>query len=160
MSPHGQPNPHALYIPTTERVAVAWLSDVDGIAPGYVGTELPGDVSTWLDSGFVQVQALPGGAADVDTPERRRPILQVDLWAAGGASSIIPRWNLAAHLVEHLREAVETQAYGLPVDLPVHYSGARVLAAYLVAEPRRVPDDPSGYARFTADLALDWVRDP
>lgn len=156
--PHAYPSPHANYQPTSELVAVAWLGAVDGLAPGYVGTELPADPSTWLDSGFVQVQAIPGGAPDVDTPQWRRPVLQLDCWAAGGASSITPRWNLAAHLVEHVRDAIEVQAYGQAVDLPAHYLGARVQAVYFVTEPRRVPDDPSGYARFTTDIAVDWVR--
>lgn len=159
-NPHGQPTPHARYQPTAERVAVAWLGAVDGLAPDYVGAELPSDPSTWLESGFVQVQAIPGGAPDVDTPQWRRAVVQVDTWAAGGASSITPRWNLAAHLAEHIRDAIEAQAYGQVIDLGPHYYPARVQAVYFVTEPRRVLDDPSGYARFTTDLAVDWVRNP
>lgn len=149
-------SPSPPYLPTTERVAVAWLSAA--LSGPSVGLELPGDPSTWLDEGFVQVQALPGGSADVDTPERRRPVVQVDLWAAGGSSSISPRWNLAGQLAEALRVATETQNYGATVALPGDYDDARVQAVYFLTEPRRIPDDPSGYARMTVDLALDWVR--
>lgn len=152
------PAPAGPYLPTSDLVAVAWLAGVDGLDAGQVGAALPAEVSTWLDSGFVQAQTLPGGAADVDVPQWRRPVIQLDFWAAGGASSISPRWNLAARLVELVRAATESQAYGAAVAMPSGYLGARVQAAYLVTEPRRVLDDPSGYARFTADLALDWVR--
>lgn len=152
------PLPAGPYLPTTERVAVAWLGAVPGLAAEGVGLELPTAPTTWADAGFVQVQAIPGGSADVDTPEWRRPVLQVDFWATGGPSSITPPWNLAARLVELVRAATETQAYGAAVTLPDDYLAARVQAAYFVTEPRRVLDDPSGYARFTTDLALDWVR--
>lgn len=158
MSPHGTPTPHAKYQPTAERVAVAWLGAVDGLAPGYVGTELPSDPATWLESGYVQIQALPGGATDIDVPQWRRAVLQLDTWATGGPSSISPPWNLAAHLAEHVRDAIESQAYGQVIDLGPHYYDARVQAVYFTTEPRRILDDPSGYARFTTDLALDWVR--
>lgn len=152
------PTPEGPYLPTSDVVAVAWLAAIDGLDVGQVGTALPVDVSTWLDAGFVQAQTLPGGAADVDLPQWRRPVIQLDFWAAGGASSISPRWNLAARLVEIVRAATESQAYGSAVAMPEHYLGARVQAAYFVTEPRRILDDPSGYARFTTDLALDWVR--
>lgn len=152
------PAPSGPYLPTSDLVAVAWLDAIDGLSAGQVGTALPKDPATWLDAGFVQAQALPGGAADVDVPQWRRPVIQLDFWAAGGSSSISPRWNLAARLVEVVRAATESQAYGAAVAMPSGYLGARVQAAYFVTEPRRILDDPSGYARFTTDLALDWVR--
>jgi hypothetical protein len=42
--------------------------------------------------------------------------------------------------------------------MPTNYSPAIVLSAYPLSEPSRVEADPSGYARFTFDLALDWAR--
>jgi hypothetical protein len=143
--------------PTNELVAAAWLAQrVEGLTAGMVATSLPADTSTWADLGFVQVQALPGGVPDLDVPIRR-PVFQVDAWAVN-PSSAKPPWGKANHLAELIRIAVEGQAYSQPVTLPDAYTDARVLSAYMVSEPLRMPGDPSGYARFTFDLALDWVR--
>jgi len=159
------PVPAGPYPPTNELVAVAWLSQrVAGLTAAIVGTGLPKDTTKWADTGFLQVQALPSGTAEVDLPIRR-PRLQLDGWATantdGTSSSIKPPWNLANRLLELVRIATEdaqTGYYGRPVDLPANYTAARVQAAYFITEPERVLDDPSGYARFTVDLALDWVR--
>ena len=145
------------YPPTNELVAVAWLSTrVAGIAAGQVATTLPADQSKWAAEGFLQVQAIPGGNPSVDGLGRH-PIVQLDGWATVPGSDK-PPWNMANRLLELVRLATEgAQVYGKAVTLPANYAGARVLAAYLVTEPTRVNDDPSGFARFTADLALDWV---
>jgi hypothetical protein len=150
--------PDGPYFPTTELVAVAWLSQrVPGLAEGMVATSLPKDVTAWATLGFVQVQALPGGTVDIDT-HVRHPVLQVDAWAANPGTLKAP-WNKAARLVELIRVATEDgQAFGRTVQLPPDYSAARVLSVYPVGEPTRVTDDPSGYARYTLDLAIDWVR--
>lgn len=153
------PSPVGPYFPTNELVAVAWLSQrVPGLTSGMVSTSLPRDPALWADNGFLQVQALPGGSPDVDIPVRR-PVFQLDAWASSPGSSK-PPWGLANRLIELVREATESDAatYGREVTLPPDYLGARVQAAYLISEPRRVGDDPAGYARFTADLAIDWVR--
>lgn len=161
------PAPVAPYLPTNELVAVAWLSQrVPGLSAGQVATTLPGKrqdgTLPWGDEGFVQVQAIPGGMPDIELPVRH-PVLQVDCWAAtvdaAGNVSMKPPWNKANRLAELIRNATEHgQIHGRPVVLPEGYLGARVQAVYLITEPTRVPGDPSGYARFTLDLALDWVR--
>lgn len=153
------------YFPTNELVAVAWLSQrVNGIVAGQVATTLPSfkdGTLSWAAEGFVQVQAIPGGVPDVELPIRH-PVLQVDFWAANvdssGSVTGKPPWNKANRLAELVREATLEQQYGQPVTLPADYLGARVLAAILISEPMRMEGDPSGYARFSADLALDWVR--
>lgn len=158
------PLPAGPYPPTNELVAVAWLGTrVAGLTPAMVATTLPKDTTKWADTGFLQVQAIPSGLPDVDIP-LRRPRLQLDGWATanptGTSSSIKPPWNLANRLLELVRIATEdaqTGYYGKPVALPDNYSPARVQAVYLITEPMRVTDDPSGYARFTADLAIDWM---
>ncbi len=158
------PLPAGPYPPTNELVAVAWLAQrVTGLTADIVGTGLPKDTTKWADTGFLQVQALPSGMAEVDIP-LRRPRLQLDAWAtanpSGSASSNKPPWNLANRLLELVRIATEdaqTGHYGKPVELPENYAPARVQAVYLITEPMRVLADPSGYARFTADLAVDWV---
>lgn len=152
------------YRPTSELVAAAWLAlYVPEFTAAMVGTSLPKDTGKWADSGFVQVSSLPSGSPLVDLPIRR-PVVQIDTWGtantSGVASSIKPPWNLAAQLIEAIRFATEdaqTGHYGKSIAVKTNYSEARVQAAYLVTEPLRVPDDPSGYARFTVDLAIDWV---
>lgn len=146
------------FAPTSELVAVAWLGQrVDGIAPGQVATTLPKDPASWADEGFVQAQALPGGQVDIYT-HIRMPVVQVDYWAATPKSNK-PAWHKANRLAELVRIATEdAQVFGRAVILPADYDGARVLAVYPASDPTRVNDDPSGYARYTQDLAIHWVR--
>lgn len=150
------------FLPTNELVAVAWLSQrVPGIVAGQVATTLPSSPAAWAAEGFVQVQSI-GGIPDVELPVRH-PLMQVDFWAASvdasGTVSSKPPWNKANRLAELVRAAIEDgQEYGKPVTLPADYLGARVLAVILISEPMRMSGDPSGYAHYSADLALDWVR--
>lgn len=151
--------PPGVWPATSELVAVTWLGTrVAGISPGQVGMTLPKDVTTWADEGFLQVQALPGGSADIDGLGRH-PMLQLDAWGAK-AGSDKPQWALANRLLELVRLATEGAQdgyYGMPLSLGPNFAPVRVQAAYLVSEPMRVNGDPSGYGRFTTDLMLDWV---
>jgi hypothetical protein len=147
------------YLPNDELVAIAWLSQrVPGLAASMVATTLPKKPADWPD-GFVQVQGI-GGTADVDVSVRRSPFLQVDFWAAPVGASVKPPWNRANLLAQMAVSATEEQTYGRPVILPAGYIGARVQAAYFADLPSRVNDDPSGYARLTANLVIDWARLP
>lgn len=143
--------------PTNELVAVAWLgASVPGIAAGQVATALPKDVTAWADQGFVQVTAIAGRAPNIDVP-LRHPVFQLDFWA-NTPNSLKPPWNLANRLAELVRVATEAWPnYGKTVTVKDGYLPARIQAVYLISEPSRVPDDPSGFARYTADLAIDWV---
>lgn len=150
------------YPPTTSLVAVAWLSQrVAGLSADMVATKLPRDVTAWAAVGFVQVTPITG-APDVDLPVRR-PLCQVDAWAvaldAAGNVTTKPPIHKANRLAELVRLGTEDQQqYGKLVTLPTDYQSARVLSAYMLTEPSIVPDDPSGYARVTFDLAIDWTR--
>lgn len=149
------------YPPTNELVGIAWLVQVAGLPAGNVATTLPKDPASWADNYFVTVTALPGGTPDVDGLGRY-PVLQLDSWAAVPGSNK-PSWrraNVPLELVRLATEDAQRPYYGKPLLLPTDYRGARLLAGYLVTEPTRVPDDPSGYARFTADLALNWAMLP
>lgn len=148
------PLPAGPYLPTSDLVAVAWLKAVAGLNPASVATSLPSP-ELWAEEGFVQAQTVTG-VVDVDVPQWRRPLVQVDAWANGGTSNK-PPWNKAARLVELVRAATEGPT-GRVVDLGANYLPARVLSVYLESEPRRVEDDPAGYARFTFDLHVDWAR--
>lgn len=151
------------FYPTNALVAAAWIGQrVPGIVAGQVATRLPRDVKTWGAEGFVQVSPVTG-VPDVDIPVRH-PLVQVDCWAvtidaAGNVSTKQPV-HKANRLAELIRTATELDSarYSSPVTMPAHYAGAIVLSAYPLTEPSEVPDDPSGYARVTFDLALDWVR--
>lgn len=152
------------FLPTNGLVAVAWLSQrVAGLNDAMVATTLPRDPSKWAAVGFVQatpVTGLPG--RDLPT---RHPVVQVDCWAValsgdGSVNSEKPPWNKAARLAELIVAACESdvQVFSRPVAMPTGYAGARVLGAYPTTEPATVLDDPSGYARVTFDLAIDWHR--
>ncbi len=148
------------YLPTSELVACAWLDlYVADVTAGMVATTLPRDPATWATNGFLQAQAIPGRLADVDLP-RRLPVIQVDAWACN-LNGNAPPWALAAQLAERVRAATElpTQAWvGKALDLnKADYLDARVWAVYALTEPVRVLGDVSGYARFTLDIAVDWV---
>lgn len=151
-------NPTGPYLPTNGLVAMSWLGQrVTGIAPAQVAGSLPKSLEVWADEGFIQVTEIPGARANIDLPQARKPVMQVDFWACN-IGSAKPPWNKAGRLAELVRAAVEVQAYGQALVMPTGYLGARVQAAYFIDEPSVVRDDPSGFARLTADLAVDWVR--
>lgn len=147
------------FYPTDELVAIAWLTQrVPGLAPGQVATTLPKAVDSWLAEGFVQATVVSAGRDLVDIPVRR-PIIDVDCWAAPPVSSSKVPWNKAARLVELIRVAIDDDArFGQEVALPANYLGARVQAVYLAINPSRVTNDVSGYARYNMSLEVDWVR--
>lgn len=157
------PLPPGPYYPTNGLVAVAWLGQrVPGLTPAMVATSLPRKVTDWADLGFVQATVITG-TPDVDVPIRR-PLIQVDCWAASvdssGTVSTRPPVHKAARLAELVRTATEldTARYSSPLEMPANYAGAIALSAYVRSEPAEIPDDPSGYARMTFDLVLEWAR--
>lgn len=147
------------YPPTSQVVLEAWLAQrVDGLDASMVGANLPKDPKAWATAGFLQARTIVGGTPLVDIP-LRRPVFQLDAWAAKAGSNR-PPWGTANRLVELVRIATEADAalYGRPVTLPTGYGPARVQAVYLLTEPRQINNDPSGYARFTMSIACDWLR--
>lgn len=143
-------------LPNTELVAIAWLR---GMGLLNVGTTLPGDESKWADEGFVQVTTV-GGAPDVDIPARR-PVVQIDFWAANSNSAKVP-WGRANHLAERVYDAtfIDSVSTMVTLETGANYRQARLMSAYALTEPRRVNDDPSGYARYLMDVQLNWVALP
>lgn len=142
--------------PTTDLVAVAWLKGVPGIPVDSVATTLPSDSSVWAASGFVQVAAV-GGSPNPHLPTRM-PVVAVDCWACAPGSGK-PPWGKANTLAELVRDGT-AGASGRVVELPVGGLSARVLEAWPLTEPRRVPNDDASYARYGLDLALRWVDHP
>lgn len=158
--------PAGPYLPNSSLVVQAWLAQrVPGLVAAQVASRLPKDASAWESEGFVQVTIIPT-PAEVDIPVRHA-FAQVDAWAVAlkpdGSPSARPPVQKAWRLTSLIERATEDDTqriggFGRPVTLSGDYVGARVQAAYMMTEPAEVPDDPSGYARVTFDLALDWAR--
>lgn len=156
--------PAGPYLPTAGLVAQAWLAQrVEGLTSSMVASQLPRDVTAWVDNGFVQVTVVPG-AARVDSGEARGTLVQVDCWAVtvgtDGSVAAKPPVNRALRLAELILRACDddVQDFGRPVNMPANYLPARVLAVYPSTDPSEVPGDPGGYARVTLDLRVDWAR--
>lgn len=140
--------------PTTELVAVAWLGGVQGLSSGMVATQLPNDVTAWKSTGFVTARTV-GGAPSIYTP-LRSPVVAVDGWAVNPTSNK-PPWFQANALMELIDQGCRAADAQRWLTLPGDYMQARVTTAYWVTEPQRVYTDQGGYARYTANLALNWV---
>lgn len=155
--------PPGPYYPTNALVTQAWIAQrVPLVTADMVAGKLPRDPALWQDAGFVVVQPV-AGTPDVDIPVRH-PLVQVDCYAVtlDGVGTVSTKKPVAKanRLAELIRSATEldTAKYSSPVTMPANYLGAIVLSAYVIGEPREIPDDPSGYARVTFDLMVDWTR--
>lgn len=141
---------------TPELVATAWLKTVVG---DRVATTLPKDNASWAASGFCTL-VVAGGTPNLYVP-LREPAVGVDCWAVNPQSQK-PPWNKAAALAE----AIQAACYDHPaipqrLTLPTGYPAVQVLSAYTTGEHRRVPDDPSSYARYSIPgLVIAWTEVP
>lgn len=144
-----------LRIPPARVVAVAYLKalldteSVDAVLP-----------TTFADT-FLTV--LTVGGIPAQESGLREAVVTVDCWAAGGTQAR-PRWAAAEEPMDRLEELTIANRAGILVQpfapSAASYRRARVFATTrLLTVPRRVEGDPSGYARITADLALDWTLD-
>jgi hypothetical protein len=129
-----------------------------------VGTQLPpdvnadGTVAAWVSTGYVTV-AVVGGTPD-DLLPVNRAVVQVDCWATKPGSNK-PPWLMAGSIAAAIRRATWDR-YRIPRPLSITVNGvtyptAVVRSAYLATSFRRLYDDAGDYARYQADLALDWV---
>lgn len=143
--------------PVTDLVVQAWLASLPGLDSGMVGATLPQDTTGWAETGFVQATTAAGGGPDPYTG-LRRAWTQLDCWACRPGSGK-PPWYRANQLAETILAACLTGAGQQDtVDLGPHYDPARILTARALTEPRRVPGDSGGYARYTFDTEIVWVR--
>lgn len=141
------------HLPMSDAVVVALIKTFPGTPPLGVATSLPGDAGSWADLGFIQVASV-GGSPLTHVPVRV-PVLQVDCWASN-VNSQKPAWSKAGNLAEVVVNATY-DFEPLRVTLPETFYPARVLSCWPVTEPRRIPGDPSGFARVTFDLAVKWA---
>jgi hypothetical protein len=139
---------------TPELVAEAWLKTIVG---DRVATTLPKDNTSWAASGFCTL-VVAGGTPNLYVP-LREPAVGVDCWA-NNPNSQKPPWSKAAALAEAIQAACyDHRAIPQAVTLPVGYPGALVKSAYTTGEHRRVPDDPSSYARYSIPgLVVVWTE--
>lgn len=139
--------------PTTELVSVAWLKTLEGLPSEQIGTTLPSDQTQWPD-GFVQATAV-GGSPSRYVP-LRNPVVSVDVWYNNPTGNKVP-WGKANDLVNIVRDACYGRK-GIELEIGgADYFNARLLSIYPLTEPRRVPDDPAGYAHYTMDVAMHFV---
>ena len=148
---------------TSELVAVAWIGSITNLSPQMVATTLPPDANpdgspaSWLQTGFVTVSVV-GGSPDIYLPVKK-PVIQVDCWAARPGSNRPPWWQ-ANVLAETIRYAtLQRTGFNRTLELAANgatYPSAVVTSAYFMTEFRRLYSDVADYARFTADLHLIW----
>lgn len=143
---------------TSELVAQFWIGSIPGLSTQMVATTLPSDDTTWTSTGFITV-AVVGGTPSADLPVKR-PVMQVDCWSVKPGSNR-PLWWKANVLAETIRYAT-LQRTGInrlliPSSAGVPYPRAVVQTAYLLTEPRRMYSDAADYARYSMDLAIEWL---
>lgn len=138
-----------------ELVAIAWLNSLSYTASApLVGTTVPQDPTAYAQ-GFVQVTVV-GGITDNDLPERKT-VFQFDVYVPS-INSKKPQWGRASAVAENIVRGTSgfnnvTGAYSLGAG----FEQARVQGALLASDPRRVNNDPQGYARYTVDIQIMWV---
>src|SRR5690606_10605141 len=100
-----------------------------------------------------------GGGPEMYVP-RREPVMQVVCYAVN-ADSKWPPWDKATDLAEQIVDATfDASLLGKALTLRSGYRRAYVQAAWVLAGPRRIPDDDAGYAAMGLDLALAWIEVP
>jgi hypothetical protein len=142
---------------TAELAAVAWLKSLNGLGDGMVATQLPKDQDTWTATGFVVVAADVGGAQNGYVPWRQS-VLQLETYGVN-PRTLNPDWATANYLAE-LIVAAATGNENLGVELATRdgYAPIRVTDASPATAPNRAETDPSSYALYRTDLALNWVQ--
>lgn len=146
---------------TPELVAEAWLKSVLG---DIVATTLPKTRSdgtlSWADTGFVTL-VTAGGSPNIYVPIRD-PAVGVTCWAANPGSQK-PPWGKASNLAETIVAATldHPNVPKTALALPGGYPDVQVKSAYVTGDPRRIPDDPSSYARYEIPgLVIAWTEVP
>jgi hypothetical protein len=140
--------------PGSPLVLIRWLATL-GLPCDGIGDHLPADPTTWATQGFLQVPMTVGGSPDVDVP-MRAPVVQVDAYTNRPDSERAP-WNRAEHLAASVLAAAQDQRTPVDLVMPASYYPARLHSVWANTEPRRIPGDPSGFARVTCDYQMRWV---
>lgn len=150
------------FSPTTELVAVGWIKLIPGV-PATVATTLPGPNSSgvvpWSETGAVTCLAV-GGSRGLYL-HTRSPVVTIDCWGAPAAGSTKPPFGLANSIAETIIGHTYTDGGREEVNVTLAgYHDARVLSAYSLTEPRRIPEEDTAFAHYTFDLQLHWIEVP
>lgn len=141
--------------PTPEQVAVAWLSALAVVPAGKVATTLPGDPTVWAADGFVQVTSMGGDPVDPGLP-KVDVVQTIDCWA-NTANSQRPPWGKAGSLAAGIVHAAQTYQHPVRVVIGEDFHDVLLHAVYPVTVARRITGDPSGFARYQADLLFAYA---
>jgi len=148
----------------SDLVAVAWVASIPRVAvlaasPPIAGS-VPAQPTSWALTGFLEL--LTTGGSPHPEYRQRRPVVTVFAWAVKIGSKK-PPWSQAARLAEYVFDACydEQLAHQLFPNITaegVHYPTAQVQEISAISEPRKIPNDPAGYARYTFDFEMLWVQ--
>lgn len=149
----------ALMLPNSDLVAVGWLKTLATLASVEKGTTLPKVDTALRTTGFLKTMIV-GGTPAMESPIRR-PVINVQSWAAPAAGSRKVPWARAAQNAERVWEATQARPFAqVVVDLSAigsGYQNARIFTVIAISEPRRIEGDGSDFARFDLDVQVNWM---
>lgn len=143
-----------MHYASSVQVLVWWLHTLDLPVDG-IGDTLPAEPDEWATNGYVQIPTTVGGSPNVDVPQRQ-PVMQVDCWANRPNSELAP-WNRAESLASRIVEAAQAQRGPITLTVPAGFRPVQLKSVWPRTEPRRLPNDPSRFARVSLDLEMRWV---
>lgn len=154
---------------TSDYVGVQWLRSLARL----VGVDIANEVvdpwvetptatgtvwkPAWTGRDFISIFAV-GGGSDAYSPEFT-PVYQVDCWSRPKNKGSQPPWYAANQLAERIRHLQYEIDGTMLVQLPSPYVNARVVDVTALSEPRRVPNDPNGIARYTLDVQVTFIAE-
>jgi hypothetical protein len=152
-----------------ELAAIAWLKTVPGLPVNQIGPELPQDNTTWAASGFVQPIVVGKGSSSIYYGYRA-PVIMVHCWAVNPGKQTPPWWK-ANELAENLYAHLLKEDNGVEnFDTKTGYRQVRVLQAWCIEEPKRIPwgfpsgqgsfVDPGNAAHYTLSFQMAWAELP
>jgi hypothetical protein len=136
-----------------EMVTIAFLKTIVG---DRVATTLPKDVTGWVEQGFVTVDTV-GGTPNLYVP-LREPVMGVECWAVNAELAETPvEQGVRPGCRPSKTPAGTTRPCRAPWSSRTGYPVVQVKGAYLAGDTRRIPDDPSSYARYSIPgLVVTW----
>jgi len=150
-----------LLLPNPEQVCVAWLKGNVPYLQGHVATELPQDVASWREVGFVVVTAVGGGVMGNGI---RSTVCSLKYYGSISDSGRVSRGR-TLQMAEQVREIIDPtgKAYGTTragyrlTALGNSYKDAKVLNAFWTSEPRQLPGDIADMAVYQNEIELHWI---
>lgn len=153
----------------SELAAIAWLKTVPGLPVNQIGTTLPQDNSTWAASGYVQ-PIIVGKGSSSKYYGYRAPVVMVHCWAVNPDKQTPPWWK-ANELAEKIYARLLVEGNGVEnLDIKTGYRKVRVLQAWEIEEPKRIPwgfpsgqgsfVDPGNAAHYTVSFQMAWAELP